>query len=562
MPILTGYGGVENPNWVVFHSFEPGVASFGLDGVITALGLHLFGPDFIGRTQDAAQRCELILQVLREHRLLWIWDNFESVRELPGPTGATPALDAAEQQRMRDFLHAVARDGQSGVILTSRTPEDWLGDVRRLELGGLTTGEAAEMAEDVLRPYPTGRTRRNERAFAELMEWLGGHPLSLRLLLPQLERMSAGDLLAVLKGNTRTLPAGFVGEGRLASLGASLKYSLDHVVPDERERALALALFEGVVDEDVLASFAEADGVPARFAQVTKDVWSALLKRLTGIGVLTELGGGMYGLHPALPAYLMAEWRQLTGEGFVAEHVAAEHALLAAYAMFGDWLLRQIRSGAAETAFALLDRQRRTMGRLLGLALTQRRYREAQALMEPLNEFWDVRGLRQEAHGWVDRCRAALEDKKSTPPDLAGEVGAFWLFATGREAKRALKAGELDLAHRTYDAIRQKLEISDGPDQQPRLAVIYHNLGAVAQDRGDLATAEQWSRKALEIFEALGDRPSLASSYHQLGMVAQDRGDLAAAEQWSRKALEIFEALGNRPGLARSYSKRKTKCQI
>ncbi|MBV9479930.1 MAG: tetratricopeptide repeat protein [Acidobacteria bacterium] len=75
----------------------------------------------------------------------------------------------------------------------------------------------------------------------------------------------------------------------------------------------------------------------------------------------------------------------------------------------------------------------------------------------------------------------------------------------------------------------------------------------MAQDRGDLATAEQWYRKALEIFEALGNRPSLASSYHQLGMVAQLRGDLATAEQWSRKSLEIEEALGNRPGRARSY---------
>ena len=49
-------GGVDDPDWVFFHSFEPGLASFGLDGVITEIGLNLFGPDFIGRTQDAAQR--------------------------------------------------------------------------------------------------------------------------------------------------------------------------------------------------------------------------------------------------------------------------------------------------------------------------------------------------------------------------------------------------------------------------------------------------------------------------------------------------------------------------
>src|SRR5690348_13431547 len=54
----------------------------------------------------------------------------------------------------------------------------------------------------------------------------------LRLLLPQLERVSPGVLLEVLKGNTTALPTGFVGEGRLASLGVSLKYSFDHLTGD------------------------------------------------------------------------------------------------------------------------------------------------------------------------------------------------------------------------------------------------------------------------------------------------------------------------------------------
>src|SRR6185503_2743933 len=32
-------GGVDTPRLVLWHSFEPGVATFGLDGVITSLGL-------------------------------------------------------------------------------------------------------------------------------------------------------------------------------------------------------------------------------------------------------------------------------------------------------------------------------------------------------------------------------------------------------------------------------------------------------------------------------------------------------------------------------------------
>ncbi len=39
-------GGVEQPEWVIWHSFEPGVASFGLDGVVADDRLRVFGTDF------------------------------------------------------------------------------------------------------------------------------------------------------------------------------------------------------------------------------------------------------------------------------------------------------------------------------------------------------------------------------------------------------------------------------------------------------------------------------------------------------------------------------------
>jgi tetratricopeptide (TPR) repeat protein len=434
--------------------------------------------------------------------------------------------------------------------------------VRRVELGGLTAAEAAEVAEDVLRPYPAGRARREERAFAELMAWLNGHPLSLRLLLPQLERVSAADLLAGLKGNAVALPAGFAGEGRLASLGASLKYSFNHLVAEMRSRVVVLSLFEGVADEDVLSLLSRAKSVPARFAEVSKEDWSALLQRLAAIGVLTELHGGMYGLHPALPSYLAAEWRHLAGEGFATEQAATEQALLAAYAAFGDWLLRQVRGGSAQTAFALIDRQRRTMGRLLGLALTQQNWDAAQEIMQPLNQFWNARGLGQEARGWVDCCRAAPEDRQGNLPDLDSEAGALWLFAVGSEANRARGAGRLDDAYAVYDAIRQKVEAAPGAaEQKPRLAVVYHQLGVTAQDGGDLAGAAVWYRKSLAIDEALGDRRGMSTGYHQLGMIAQERGDLAAAEGWYQKSLAIDEALGDRPGVATSYHQLGTIAQ-
>jgi tetratricopeptide (TPR) repeat protein len=547
-------GGVEQPEWVLFYAFEPGLASFGLDGVLSEIGLRLYGPEFAVRTRDAAQREAVLLKVLREHRMLLLWDNFESVHSLPDPHRATPPLDAAERARMRGFLMALrAEGGRSAVLITSRSAEEWLGEVRRVGLGGLTPSEAVEMADDVLQPYPAGQQRRQERAFAELLEWLGGHPLSLRLLLPHLEQVSASALLAGLNSNTAGLPPGFVGEGRTRSLGASLAYSFDQLAAEDRERTWALGLFEAVVDEDVLGLFSAAAAVPARFAGTDKEVWAGLLRRLAAVGLLNRLDAGMYRLHPALPAWLTAAWRVNAGAGFAAERATADDALLAAYAAMGEWLFQQIQGGAEELAFGLLDRQRATMGRLLGQALAVGRYAEAAALMRPLNEFWNVRGLGVEADGWVDRCRASLEQADGSPPALESAAGALWLFAVSARANRAQRAGDLDAAAATHDAIRISLEASKDEAAKSRLAVVYHQLGMVAQHRGDLAAAEEWYQKSLAITEVLGERPGLATTYHQLGRVAQHRGDLVAAEQWYRRSLAIGEALGDRPGLAMSY---------
>ncbi len=69
-------------------------------------------------------------------------------------------------------------------------------------------------------------------------------------------------------------------------------------------------------------------------------------------------------------------------------------------------------------------------------------------------------------------------------------------------------SGDLAGADKAYGDLRCTLEAVPPEDSRDRqLAMIYHNLGAVAQQQGDLAAAEDWSKKALTIVEALGDRP-------------------------------------------------------
>jgi tetratricopeptide (TPR) repeat protein len=550
---LQATGGLEHPSLVFFHSFEPGVASFGLDGVVGSIGLRLFGPNFAQLGAD--ERRHAVLQALKDHRILLIWDNFETVHSMPDPAGVTKPLDEGQRHAVKDFFAAIVRVGKGGVIVTSRSAEAWLGDeVYRVELGGLDAQDANEYAEALLAGRPKAQERRQDRAYAELLEFLGGHPLSLRLILPQLDKVKdARELLEALRGE-RDLPADFEGgEGRLESLAACVRYSFRHLAPEHQERLPALALFEGVADVDVLGILSRVEGVPVRFAGVGKEAWKETVEACVAAGLLTALGAGMYRIHPALPQFLVALWKERAAGVFDEELRAARTVSVRAHAALGAWLLQQIQGGSAETAIAVLDAERRTLGVAAATALDEGLFAEAQSILQSLNELWDSRGLIEEARAWVDLCRDRLEDAEDHPPDFDTPAGALWLFVVSSQANRLHRAGALDEAEAVQDQLRHALETSASASAKPRLAVVYHQLGMVAQDRGDLAAAERWYRQSLEIEEALGNRPGMASSYHQLGRVAQDRGDLAAAERWYRQSLEIEEALGNRPGIATSY---------
>ena len=91
------------------------------------------------------------------------------------------------------------------------------------------------------------------------------------------------------------------------------------------------------------------------------------------------------------------------------------------------------------------------------------------------------------------------------------------------------------------------------PAESPRQANWIHQLGIIAQVRGDYEEAAGQYQRALDINERLGDQAGMAAGYHQLGMLAQVRGDYEEAARQYQRALDINERLGNQAGLATSY---------
>ncbi len=549
-------GGLADPRLVFFHSFEPGLPTFGLDLIVNEIMARFGQAEAYLAAETTRERAELVLQLFHQARCLLIWDNFETVASMPEPGQATPPLDEDKKKDLLWFIGEL-RKSQSALLITSRSKEPWLGGPEMFvpcEVGGLSQRDALEYADHLLAPHAQASARRatEPRAFKELIDYLGGHPLSLKLILPRLSEASPSALLAGLKGQG-ALPAGFgAAEGRLESLGASVYYSFRHLPEEDQRRLVILSLFEKVVSANILGIMADA---PARFQGLDPQAWDTLLSRLSNLGLLTNLGGGLHRLHPALPLYLGALWQAQTeaaGDGG-AERETALRSLIGAAGNFTGYLDQQIGAGQAKMALAHIAALRRSLGSFLAAALELNLLAKAQALIQALNEYWVVTGFASEAAAWGDRVLKATEPHLGQAPEIETDAHDLWLFVRTGEAHRAQRAGDFATAEDIYLRIAASFEDRISKKAKRNLAFAYHQLGMVAQHRGRLDEAEGWYKKSLAIKEALDNQPNMAASYHQFGMVAQHRGRLDEAEDWYKKSLAIFEALGDQPRMAMSY---------
>ncbi|MBC2694658.1 MAG: tetratricopeptide repeat protein [Desulfobacteraceae bacterium] len=114
----------------------------------------------------------------------------------------------------------------------------------------------------------------------------------------------------------------------------------------------------------------------------------------------------------------------------------------------------------------------------------------------------------------------------------------------------AEERGDFEKAEQLY---KKSLKISEQLGDEHGAAGTYHHLGIIAQERGDFEKAEDWYKRSLKISEQLGDEHGAAGTYHELGMVAGERREFEKAEQWHNKSLKISERLGNELGAARTY---------
>ena len=255
--VLHGFGGqgktalaTQAAGWLVrtrlfaraaFVSFEHGG---GLEYAQAELGAALVGANFAIHQGDPTAA---IADSLASAPTLLVWDNFESL--LPRGDAALPP---DELKLLLDAGLRWANQGASRLLITTRDIsfrhpafEPSREAVYR-PLGGLILPEALELAGQVL--ADRGLPRPPRPSLEELLRYLGGHPLSLQLVLPHLADPEVQGDVARLIAEFEDLLPGF-REGQAAarneSLAVSLQFSLRRLSPAVQAALPDLAVFQG-----------------------------------------------------------------------------------------------------------------------------------------------------------------------------------------------------------------------------------------------------------------------------------------------------------------------------
>jgi tetratricopeptide (TPR) repeat protein len=479
---------------------------------------------------------------------------------MPDPYGSTRPLDHGERTELAEFL-ALATSCSCKVVITSRTREAWLGEASHIRVAGLSPEETDQYCDVLVESDPRVATRRRDPAFADLLAYLGGHPMSMRLIFPHLVTTDALGILAALQDDQAVL-LGEEGGDRSNSLASSLSYSYRQFSIEQQYLFVGACLFQGVVDVDVLVLVSLSEEAPPRFAGVGHDLWTELLDDAVELGLLTALGMGMYSMHPALPSYLVEQWRVQSPEQYIAERQSAQHIVIEAHAVIANWLTEQLGDGDAERAIEVVHVEQQCLSAALGFAVTSGNYGPAFPILLLLSRHWDLAGLEGEERGWTDRIRRAIEKGGDTMPDLDTEAGALWLLAVNNQAESDMTFHRFEAAEEAYRRIGDAVaRLPESPRRRHILAMQYNALGVLAMRRGDVSAAEEWFRRSADEDES-GTGSMAGANHHHLGMAAQRRGELAEADRHYQIAADIEEAKGDRSSAAATYHQRGVVAQM
>ncbi|WP_265277370.1 CHAT domain-containing protein [Nostoc sp. KVJ3] len=470
---------------IFFISFEHGAT---LSNVVNQVGRKVWGDKF---SQYAAEKQQqAVLNYLKNQTCLLIWDNFEPVAGFPA--GNEPLLSASERENLQRFIKDL-RGGKSWVLITSRREESWLDCAYSLNLQGLREQDVEELAAKILQMVGVDRAKL-PKEYLDLLKLLGGHPLSLRVILPHLKTQTPSQLIEALRLGLDTF-SGAEEEGRDKSLTVSLDYSFTNLSEQARRHLPFLGLFSERVDAGLLAHISNKN--PANpFTEIYHDVfgknlqkhdWILILNEVSDAGILEPLGLNIYKIHPALPWYLRQKFSEYQSQSVISE---LEERLIDFYAGLAARHDQEM-VGNAEYATRVLNIEEPNLLQNLRLAQQKQHWHGIHLILQALGELYERQGRISEFILLRKGVYGVLGIKLTEAKGKGKDAFALWRHLRGIDANDSSQNGDLDIANQIYQEILDELQSLNDESLRDEIAVFNHNLGHIAEQKRNLKNCKK-----------------------------------------------------------------------
>ncbi len=469
----------------------------------------------------------MLAQRLRAERHLLILDNLESI------TGAELAIQHTLPEEEREALRRLLADlvgGKTLVLLGSRGGEEWLalgtfGD-NTYDLPGLDPEAASGLADAILERH--GATRyREDQDLRRLIELLGGYPLALEVVLANLGRQTPAEVLAALQaGDVALDDPNADAQDKTESILRCIDYSHGNLLPEAQELLTCLAPFTSVIDTEFLPQYTDRLREQPVLTELPFERWAEVLREAANWGLLSAMPDAYKHLHlqPTLPYFLRS---RLRAPERAERRRAVETAFRRHYGNLGRLLSSMLGSKDAQQkqlgrGLAGLEYENLVTALDLDLDAQDSIFNPYYALSSYLDAVQDHRRGLELGQRVVARLENYPADK------LAGQLGVEFVSVLDGIAKHQLLLKRYPAAEESYQKallLLTGLTVFDEEQRRRFSATIYHQLGRVAQERGQWQEALDYFLKDLTITSELDDEHDLGITLLSLARLWQSSGD-------------------------------------
>jgi predicted ATPase len=375
------------------------------------------------------------------------------------------------------------------------------------------------------RARTAGVVLRRDHRVSELCARLDELPLALELAAARtvvftpeqlLERL--GHRLDLLKGNRDADP-------RQLTLRATIDWSYELLVPEERRLFAALAVFRNGCTYEAAEAIAGAD--PDTLQSLLD---KSLLRRRESDH------GARYWMLATIADYAQEKLALLPDRTELHRRHAEWYRDLAARVVGSSGPIdpRAVSSGEVERFRDDYDNARAA----LVWGWSENEDKLAIELGIACCRYWLAAGPYTDATAWLETALPRIDSlprlTKLHALEVAGVI-AFFVLADANQAEELWERAVV---------IANDLELADDA------AWLDHRRASISWERGDIQTAVAILERLLAYYEQQGNRLAIAATLHHLGEAHRDLGDYDEAERQLREADSIYREVGDSNGVA------------